>query len=109
MPRTEAFNSVRDKDRWFLAGLESAPRTAVVRARTGGRAWRFTCKLRTLHIASFFLEHPAVRTKKDGWSRIDPREPKIQTKRVESHIREAIKAGWDPNSRTAKAFHISGF
>jgi hypothetical protein len=46
-----------------------------------------------------FLEYPPLRTKKDGWSRIDPRQPKIQTKRVESHIREAIKAGWDPSSR----------
>jgi len=46
-----------------------------------------------------FLEYPAVRTQKDGWSRVDPLRPSIQKKRVESHIREAIKAGWDPNSR----------
>jgi hypothetical protein len=46
-----------------------------------------------------FLEYPTVRTQKGGWSRIDPRRPGIQTKRIEAHIREAMAAGWDPNSR----------
>jgi hypothetical protein len=45
------------------------------------------------------LEYPTIRTQKDGWSRIDVRRPKIAAKKVESHIREAIAAGWDPNSR----------
>jgi hypothetical protein len=46
-----------------------------------------------------FLEYPPIRTQKDGWSRIDPRRAKITAKRVESHIREAMAAGWDPGSR----------
>ena len=55
-----------------------------------------------------FLEYPAVQTQKDGWSRIDPRRPNIQIKRVESHIREAIRAGWDPNSRGKPfVYHVS--
>ena len=45
------------------------------------------------------LEYPPVRTQKDGWSRVDLRRPAIQAKRVESHIRAAMEAGWDPNSR----------
>ena len=46
-----------------------------------------------------FLEYPPIRTQKDGWSRIDPRRVKVTAKKVESHIREAMAAGWDPSSR----------
>ena len=45
------------------------------------------------------LEYPPIRTQKDDGSRIDVRPQKIAEKKVESHIREAMAAGWDPNSR----------
>ena len=49
------------------------------------------------------LEYPVVRTQKDGWSRVDLIQPRISTAKVEDHIRGAMAAGWDPNSR-GKAF-----
>ena len=49
------------------------------------------------------LEYPVVRTEKDGWTRVDPQRPAIHAKRVATHIRAALEAGWDPNSR-GKAF-----
>ena len=45
------------------------------------------------------LEYPVVRTEKNGWTRDDPQRPAISAKRVESHIRAAMEAGWDPDSR----------
>jgi uncharacterized protein YdhG (YjbR/CyaY superfamily) len=49
------------------------------------------------------LEYPVVSTLKDGWSRVDLIQPQIRAAKVEDHIREAMAAGWDPNSR-GKAF-----
>jgi hypothetical protein len=46
-----------------------------------------------------FLEYPPVRTQKNGWTRIDLVQPKILPTRVETHIRQAMAAGWDPDSR----------
>ena len=46
-----------------------------------------------------FLEYPAVPSKKIGLIRTDPVRPTITTARVAVHIREAIVAGWDPESR----------
>jgi hypothetical protein len=47
-----------------------------------------------------FLEYPPRKTYSDGWSHTDPRvRPRISAAKVESHIRQAIQAGWDPNSR----------
>jgi hypothetical protein len=45
------------------------------------------------------LEYPAVVTQKRGYTRIDPIQPAILTARVETHIRQAMEAGWDPESR----------
>jgi hypothetical protein len=46
-----------------------------------------------------FLEYPLARTPKDGWSRVDVVRPQIRPAQVESHIRLAMAAGWDPASR----------
>jgi hypothetical protein len=45
------------------------------------------------------LEYPLVKTQKNGYTRIDPVRLGISAARVEAHIREAIAAGWDPDSR----------
>jgi hypothetical protein len=45
------------------------------------------------------LEYPTIRTQKDDGSRVDVRPQKIVDRKVESHIREAMAAGWDPDSR----------
>jgi hypothetical protein len=48
------------------------------------------------------MEYPAVETHKNGFTRIgidySPR-PGIVATKVEAHVREAIAAGWDPDSR----------
>jgi len=49
------------------------------------------------------LEYPAVRTEKAGSSLPAAARPKVRAVKVESHIREAILSGWDPESR-GKAF-----
>jgi hypothetical protein len=49
------------------------------------------------------LEYPVVKTQKVGFTRIDPRRPTILAAKVEAHIRAAMEAGWDPESR-GKAF-----
>jgi hypothetical protein len=46
-----------------------------------------------------FLEYPPVKTQKNGWTRVDLVQPKILPARVEAHIRMAMAAGWDPDSR----------
>jgi hypothetical protein len=46
-----------------------------------------------------FLEYPPVRTQKNGWTRIDLAQPKILPAKVETHIRQAMVAGWNPDSR----------
>src|SRR6185437_6154266 len=45
------------------------------------------------------LEYPVARTQKEGWSRVDLVRPRIHPKKVESHIKLAMAAGWDSNSR----------
>jgi hypothetical protein len=45
------------------------------------------------------LEYPTVRTQKPGYLRTDPARPTIVAARVAAHIREAMKAGWNPESR----------
>ena len=45
------------------------------------------------------LEYPPVNTQRNGYTRIDPARPAIVAARVEAHIREAMEAGWDPDSR----------
>jgi hypothetical protein len=51
------------------------------------------------------LEYPTALTAKPGfhgrpgWSRTDPLRPTIVAAKVTTHIREAIEAGWDPESR----------
>jgi hypothetical protein len=48
------------------------------------------------------MEYPAVETQKNGFTRIGidfcPR-PGIVAAKVEAHVREAMAAGWDPDSR----------
>jgi len=45
------------------------------------------------------LEYPLVKTQKNGYTRIDPVRPGIVAAKVAAHIREAMTAGWDPDSR----------
>ncbi|MEI9967593.1 MAG: hypothetical protein WDM87_02820 [Terracidiphilus sp.] len=45
------------------------------------------------------LEYPTIPTEKDDGARVDIRPQKFTEKKVESHIREAMAAGWDPDSR----------
>jgi len=45
------------------------------------------------------LEYPAVKTQKVGYTRTDFVRQNISPAKVEAHIREAIAAGWDPESR----------
>jgi len=45
------------------------------------------------------LEYPAVKTQKNGWTRVDPARPGISSAKVEAHVRQAMAAGWDPESR----------
>ena len=46
-----------------------------------------------------FLEYPAVPMEKPGWTRQEPLQQKIAPKKVEEHIRQAMAAGWNPESR----------
>lgn len=45
------------------------------------------------------IEYPAVRTERSGMSLPVGVKPKVRAVKVEAHIREAIAAGWDPESR----------
>ncbi len=46
-----------------------------------------------------FLEYPMIQTQKLGLAQADYLKVQIQSKKVEAHIRQAIAAGWDPESR----------
>jgi hypothetical protein len=45
------------------------------------------------------LEYPTVGTEKRGATREEPVRRTILAAKVEAHIREAMAAGWDPDSR----------
>ncbi len=45
------------------------------------------------------LEYPAVSPQKSGFAITEPARPSILKAKVEEHIRQAIAAGWDPDSR----------
>jgi hypothetical protein len=45
------------------------------------------------------LEYPAVQTQKIGYTRTDCVLQNISRARVETHVRQAMAAGWDPGSR----------
>jgi hypothetical protein len=45
------------------------------------------------------LDYPPIVAKKTGIAAKKPTQPRIDPARVESHIREAMAAGWDPGSR----------
>ena len=46
-----------------------------------------------------FLEYPSAITREVGWIRTEPARPAVTAAKVESHIREAMAAGWNPDSR----------
>lgn len=46
-----------------------------------------------------YLEYPAVKTQKVGYTRTDFVRQNISPAKVEAHIRQAMAAGWDPGSR----------
>jgi hypothetical protein len=46
-----------------------------------------------------FMEYPPVTTQKVGWVRTQPARPTLTGTKVVGHIREAMAAGWDPDSR----------
>jgi hypothetical protein len=46
-----------------------------------------------------FLEYPAVKTQKVGFTRTDFVRQNISPAKVEAHIQQAMAAGWDPASR----------
>jgi hypothetical protein len=50
------------------------------------------------------LEYPAIRSQKLGYTRMWTVQPTVQPKNVEAHIRQAIAAGWVPDSRGSKPF-----
>jgi len=45
------------------------------------------------------LEYPVWISQRAGFTRIDPPRPTILAAKVEAHIRAAMEAGWDPESR----------
>jgi len=45
------------------------------------------------------LEYPAVKTQKVGYTRTDFVRQNISPAKVLTHIRRAMEAGWDPESR----------
>jgi hypothetical protein len=49
-----------------------------------------------------YLEYPAVKTQKVGYTRIDFVKQNISPAKVEAHIRRAMEAGWDPGSRASR-------
>jgi len=52
-----------------------------------------------------FLEYPPTTTHKMGAPRMEPLKQTISPKLVELHIRQAIEAGWDPQSRGKPYVH----
>jgi hypothetical protein len=52
-----------------------------------------------------FLEYPAVAARKVGRIRTEPARPTVIAAKVEGHIREAMAAGWDPDSRGKPFFY----
>ena len=46
-----------------------------------------------------YLEYPAVKTPKVGFAKTDFVLQSIASAKVEAHIRQAMNAGWDPESR----------
>jgi hypothetical protein len=46
-----------------------------------------------------YLEYPAVRKQQNGHAPVLTIRPPIVAAKVADHIREAIAAGWDPESR----------
>ena len=46
-----------------------------------------------------FLEYPTTVSQKSGWMRIEPPRPAVTAAKVEEHIRQAMAAGWNPDSR----------
>jgi hypothetical protein len=61
-------------------------------------------KRRELH-----LEYPTFETRTVGYRRTDPARPTIVAAKVVAHIREAMAAGWDPDSRGKPfVYHVSG-
>ena len=46
-----------------------------------------------------FLEYPAARTQKSGYTKTDPVQQSILPAKVKAHIQQAMAAGWDPGSR----------
>jgi hypothetical protein len=64
--------------------------------------WRGVC----IHVLNskgvhkeLHLEYPTVGTERVGATRVEPVRRTILPERVEAHIREAMAAGWDPESR----------
>jgi hypothetical protein len=51
-----------------------------------------------------YLEYPLVPSQKQARSRVDFTQVQIHAKKVEAHIRQAMAAGWDPDSRGKKPF-----
>lgn len=52
-----------------------------------------------------FLEYPTTVAQKAGWMRIEPPRPAVTAAKVEEHIREAMVAGWNPESRGKPFFY----
>ena len=46
-----------------------------------------------------FLEYPAAAPKMNGLIRTEPVRQDIRAAKVEAHIRQAMDAGWNPESR----------
>jgi hypothetical protein len=46
-----------------------------------------------------FLEYPTAQKQKKGYTLTSSARPPIRAAKIETHIRQAIAAGWDPNSR----------
>ena len=46
-----------------------------------------------------WLEYPAVMTQKVGFTRTDFVQQNISPAKVEAHIRRAMEAGWNPESK----------
>jgi len=65
----------------------------------GWRGMSIHVKVAEIARRELFLEYPAIQTQKAGWIRTEPARPAIKAAKVESHIREAMAAGWNPESR----------
>jgi hypothetical protein len=65
----------------------------------GGKGVSIHVKATKGTFRELFLEYPPVKTQKPGWIRVEPVQQHIQPKRIEGHIRLAMAAGWNPDSR----------